>query len=515
MNQAGDRLAIGSTGQQYNGVVSGGVWVISGFGTTAQSQVLLGPSSASTNMFFSYSLAMDATGDVLVVGAPRIGTGWPGRAFVFRFDGQSWTEELQLVGANTDLFGASACVSAAGDVLAVGAPLRDVNPSWNDNAGAIEVYRRHQAGWAYEALLRPGDWNSNDSLGNYMAMSADGRVIAATSANNNGSFSSGAVYIYEHTGTTWAQTAKIVEPVSYSGGGFGISPALDATGQVLAIGNYMDSRLLYMQGAATLYRKNGLTWVFDTVLLPSNPVSGGNFGMAVSLNSSGDRILVGVPTHSNSAGAAVGAVEEFELAGGVWRHAALQLAPSPEANANFGKSISGVASRRRWVVSEPAADAYGLNLGQIHVFDAPCLAPSVYCSAQANSLGCVPQLVAQGTPSNSASAGFTISLTNTRSQQNGLLFYGTNGRAALPWKGGTLCVQPPLRRTPLMNSGGSSPRVIDCSGVLALDFNSWAFTANDPELFPGQHVRAQFYARDPSATSLVYLSEALEFYLEP
>lgn len=515
MNQAGDRLAIGSTGQQYNGVVSGGVWVISDFGSTSQTQVLLGPSSASANMFFSYSLAMDATGDVLVVGAPRIGTGWPGRAFVFRFNGTTWVEELQLIGANEDLFGTSSCISAAGDVLAVGAPMRDVHPSWGDNAGAIEVYRRHQAGWAYEALLRPPDWNGNDAIGNYMAMSADGKVIAATSSNNNGSFNSGAVYIFEHTGAAWAQTAKIVEPVSYSGSGFGISPALDATGRVLAIGNCRDSRLLNMQGAVSLYRRSGSTWTVDAVLLPSSPVAGGNFGMAVSLNSAGDRALVGVPVHSNSAGVGVGAVEEFEFSSGVWRHAALHLAPSPEPNANFGRSISGVASRRRWVVSEPAADAYGLNLGQIHVFDAPCLGPRVYCSAQANSLGCLPQLATQGTPSNSAPAGFTISLTNTRSQQNGLLFYGTNGRAALPWNVGTLCVQPPLRRTPLINSGGSSPRVVDCSGLLTVDFNTWASTSNDPELFPGQHVRAQFYARDPSATSLVYLSEALEFYLEP
>lgn len=495
--------------------MSGAVWVLTDFGTSAQSQILLGPSSASQGMTFSFSLAMDAVGDVVVVGAPRLSTGWPGRAFVYRFDGTNWHEELQLIGANGDLFGLSIAVSAAGDLLAVGAPLRDVIPSWNDNTGAVEVYRRESGVWISESLLRPLDWNGNDNLGNYIAMSANGQIIAVRTSNNNGTSTSGAVYIFERIGTAWTQVAKLIEPVSYSGGGFGRSLTLDSTGRVLAVGNNQDSRLMYQQGAVTMYRKNGSAWAFDTVLLPSIPVVNGNFGQVVSINSAGDRLLVGTPSHSNSAGSSVGAVEEFEFNGNGWQRAAIHLAPNPETAAFFGTSISGVSASRRWVASEPQADAYGLNLGQIHVFDAPCLAPGVYCSAQANSLGCLPRVVAQGTPSSSGSAGFTISLTNTRSQQNGLLFYGTNGRAALPWNGGTLCVQPPLRRTPLMNSGGSSPRVIDCSGVLALDFNSWAFTANDPELFPGQHVRAQFYARDPSATSLVHLSEALEFYLEP
>jgi hypothetical protein len=272
---------------------------------------------------------------------------------------------------------------------------------------------------------------------------------------------------------------------------------------------------MYGQGAVTVFRKGSAGWAYSTTLLPSSPNINGGFGKSVSINAAGDRLLVGVPAQNFSTTDYVGAVEEFELSGAGWQSVGLHFAPSPEYNASFGTSISGIASRSRWVVSEPQSDAYGLNLGQIHVFDAPCLGPRVYCAAQANSIGCIPQVVAQGTPSSSASAGFTISLANTRSQQNGMLFYGTNGRAALPWSGGTLCVQPPLRRTPLTNSGGSSPRVLDCSGLLTLDFNTWASTANDPTLFPGQHVRAQYYARDPSATSLIYLSEALEFYLEP
>jgi hypothetical protein len=153
--------------------------------------------------------------------------------------------------------------------------------------------------------------------------------------------------------------------------------------------------------------------------------------------------------------------------------------------------------------------------GQVHVFEAPCLSPIVYCTAQTNSIGCVPQIGFHGTPSSSAASGFLVTLTNTRNEQAGLLFYGTNERAWTPWLGGTLCVQPLLRRTPLLFSGGSTLPVLDCSGTFSRDFNVVVATSLDPAFYPGQHVCAQSYGRDPAAHFHVNFSDALEFYLEP
>ena len=39
-------------------------------------------------------------------------------------------------------------------------------------------------------------------------------------------------------------------------------------------------------------------------------------------------------------------------------------------------------------------------------------APIVYCTAKPNSLGCTPSIASSGTPSASASSGFTVSTTN-------------------------------------------------------------------------------------------------------
>jgi hypothetical protein len=62
---------------------------------------------------------------------------------------------------------------------------------------------------------------------------------------------------------------------------------------------------------------------------------------------------------------------------------------------------------------------------------------------------------------------------------------------------------------------GSAAPANDCSGVLLRDFNACTFTAGDAALFPGRHVRAQFYSRDPGAVQNLNLSDAVEFYLEP
>ena len=97
-------------------------------------------------------------------------------------------------------------------------------------------------------------------------------------------------------------------------------------------------------------------------------------------------------------------------------------------------------------------------------------------------------------------------------QKNGLWFYGTNGRAASPFLGGTLCVLPPLVRTPFQSSGGNPPPD-DCSGAYALDFS--ALAPADPNLAPGDAVHAQYWFRDPAHPdgTGAGLSDAVEFEL--
>jgi hypothetical protein len=469
------------------------------------------PSVLSDSMAFGSAVAMDGAGDLLVVGAR--GTS-PVHIFAYTYDGANWIEHpIVVAGTPGDWLGATAAVSRDGSVFAVGAPQRLQGMSVT--TGAIEVFR-HQAGaWTHEATVVPAQSGINHRIGNSIALSGDGRFLAGrTFVSSNSPVPNGAVYVFEHVAGNWVETVKLQEPVAYSNGGFGMALAFDQAGSVLAAGNPQDSRLAYMQGAVSMFRRMGAAWSFDTALLPGQPVFDAAFGGSVAMNAVGDRLLVGAPGSSFAAYSS-GAVEEFELVGGVWTRVAFHTAPAAQTGGVFGRPLKCNATGSVWIAGEPWADTHSVDAGRVHVFRAPCLDAVTYCTAQTNTLGCVPQIGAQGTPSASSTSGFRISVRNVRNQQNGMLLYGTNGRAALPWLGGTLCVQPPLRRTPLVNSRGSAAPANDCSGVLLRDFNTWTFGAGDPALFPGQHVRAQFYSRDPGAVQNLNLSDAVEFYLEP
>ena len=136
-------------------------------------------------------------------------------------------------------------------------------------------------------------------------------------------------------------------------------------------------------------------------------------------------------------------------------------------------------------------------------------ATEVYCTAKMNSAGCTPSISTGGTPSAHPAVPFSISASEVVSNKNGMLFYGLNGRHNLPFLGGTLCVRPPLKRTPVQNSGGNPPPA-DCSGAFAFDFNAWIRSGADAALVPGATFDAQWWHRDPGDPHGVGLTDAVE-----
>jgi hypothetical protein len=146
----------------------------------------------------------------------------------------------------------------------------------------------------------------------------------------------------------------------------------------------------------------------------------------------------------------------------------------------------------------------------------------VYCTAKLNSLGCTPSISANGAPSASAFNGFVVSAANVRNNKSGLLFYGLNGQAALPYQGGTLCVSPPIKRTPALMSGGTPAPANDCSGVFAIDMCTFATGGLGGSPSPllqviGTVVNCQFWGRDPgfAAPNNTTLSDGLEYSICP
>jgi len=137
----------------------------------------------------------------------------------------------------------------------------------------------------------------------------------------------------------------------------------------------------------------------------------------------------------------------------------------------------------------------------------------VYCEGVVSSLGCLPSISIDGTPSLSAQTPCWIRASNVISNRTGLLLYSTRPDRT-PFQAGTLCLGLPFRRTGPMNSGGNPPPS-DCSGSFERDFNHWMQTHAQPELVPGRRLFAQYFYRDRLNPLGPGLTDAVSFEIQP
>ena len=78
------------------------------------------------------------------------------------------------------------------------------------------------------------------------------------------------------------------------------------------------------------------------------------------------------------------------------------------------------------------------------------------------------------------------------------LFAGINGQAAIPFSGGTLCLSPPLKRGPVLNSGGAGLNT--CTGNYAQLINDGTILPLGLDAGPGVTAWYQWWYRDPAGS---------------
>ena len=185
---------------------------------------------------FGRSLALSADGNLLAVGATgedssanvingdqaSNSASSAGAVYLYRFGGQSWTQEAYIKASNTDaedMFGRSLALSADGKTLAVGAFWEDsvaigINGdvsgnSHSENAGAVYLYRYDGGAWGRQVYVKASNTDAGDRFGITVALSDNGDTLAvgayeeasaATGLNgiqtDNSAPGAGAVYLY-------------------------------------------------------------------------------------------------------------------------------------------------------------------------------------------------------------------------------------------------------------------------------------------------------------------------------
>ena len=244
-------------------------------------------------------------------------------------------------------------VSASGNVVAVGAHLES---SAGYQAGAVYIFLRDDEGWSQDAKLTASDAARYDEFGYAVAVFNDYLVVGAPFDNAVGP-DSGSAYVFRREGLAWVEETKLAPSDAQSVDQFG--KAVAASEDWLLIGAPQDDDAGLDSGAAYLFHRDGSAWVEYAKLTASAGMSGEQFGAAVGLE--GDIALVGAPQED------AGAAYVYHYDEGEWIEESRIAASDGSSDDRFGAAVAvrdGVL-----LVGAPRYDSpLGLNIGAAYVF---------------------------------------------------------------------------------------------------------------------------------------------------
>ncbi len=368
---SGDAAVVGSRYDDDNGHRSGSAYVFRSDGSSWVQEAKLLASDGAEFHYFGNAVAI--SGDTAVVGAM-----WgvdnnddrSGAAYVFRDNGSNWVQEAKLLASDSDWydqFGWS--VAVEDDVAVVGA-------SWSDDAGdysgSAYVFRYNGATWVEEQKLLPFDGATEDWFGSAVAISGDTVVIGAQYVHldiwtGGDPISPGSAYVFRYNGSTWVEEQKLLASDGAVADEFGCSVAV--SGDVAVIGAHRDDdacpggEAYCDSGSAYVFWYDGLNWIEQQKLLPSDAAARDEFGWSVAL--SGDTAVVG-SYRDDDFGCDSGSAHAFHFDGASWVEGQKLLASDAGRADHFGISVA--LSGDTAVVGARCDADNGTDSGSAYVF---------------------------------------------------------------------------------------------------------------------------------------------------
>jgi hypothetical protein len=291
--------------------------------------------------------------------------------YVFRFDGEGWSEEARLTasdGAQSDYFGRA--VSVSGDTILVGAYGND---DLGSNSGSVYVFRFNGSSWVEVDNLTVSDGAANAYVGFALAQEGNRALIGAYGDNDNGT-TAGAVYVFGFNGSDWVEQQKLTASDGAQGDFFGRAVALSGDAALVgAAGDDLEGCPTGFGGAsgsAYLFRFDGLAWTEEQKLTASDGAGGDSFGGAVGLDGETAVIAAAGDGPSTSCDAddalANGAVYLFQYASGSWVEGDKHTAGQDE-RLGYSVAIAGGAI----LAGAPYDAMNGTHSGSAYVFGEP------------------------------------------------------------------------------------------------------------------------------------------------
>ena len=422
---------------------SGAVYVFVRRGDAWMQQAYVKASNAGQSDLFGMNVAVSADGNTMAVSAPwerSKATGingdqnddslpQAGAVYVFTRSGDSWSQQAYVKASNTgrppdendpftdgDQFGFSLALSGDGNTIAVGATTEDSSATGIDgnaandsaqSAGAVYVFARAGSTWSQQAYVKGSNTEAADLFGYDVSLSHDGNTLVAAGYDEdgpgrgvnvdqgNGVNGSGAIYVFNRTGTAWRQDAYLKGSRSEGNDALGFSVAISGDGNTIVAGAGDESCLVGginpqgcdtdkpkdasggSAGAAYVWVRGDAGWTEQAFIKASNPQLQDWFGVNVAVSADGNTVLVGAPMEDSNArgingnqqdnsATESGAAYLFTRSGTTWAQQAYIKAENADEFDEFGVSVAVSGNGRRLLVGArmESGGAAGINGNQ-------------------------------------------------------------------------------------------------------------------------------------------------------
>lgn len=324
--------------------------------------------------FYGRSVALSADGTTLAVG--MAGTqSYSSAVYIYTLDSVGWSLQATLTSVNlesNDAYGRAIALSNDGNTLVVGATFEDGSATGiggidnNDasGSGAAYIFSRTGAVWSSSVYVKASNAQANDNFGKSVSISGDGKTIAVGApsedspatgvggdqGDSSAGSSSGAVYIFLLTGSTWSQEAYVKALLPFRSDQFGSSVSLNGLGNSLIVGAIGEDTTETSSGAIYHFRKSASVWSQQQLVKADTPVQSDNFGQSLALSNDGNTFVAASNTGS-------GTVYAFNLFSGIWIEEAIINADVTETNDRFGSSVAISADGNKFVIGAAGEDS--------------------------------------------------------------------------------------------------------------------------------------------------------------
>jgi len=288
---AGDRLAIGASGDDEFAMGAGAVYVFrhSDLGWIQEAKVL--PNDSTT---LSLGTAVSLYDDTVATTEPDSSTG---SVYFYRRDGSSWSLEQHSFFSSSQFLQHPEAVSPYQNTCFVGA-----KDALMGSLGTVYVFNRSGTSWTEtQAISPPQPIDAHEEFGFSVAVEGTRAVIGATRHDHPFS-DTGAAYTYKVLQNGQWDLDQKLSPADAAGGEFfGYSVALH-NGKIL-VGALSGTASGVPTGAAYQFNRQGGAWIQVAKYNASDAEGGADYGEEVSLWTDA---FVGASSDDNTIGANAG-----------------------------------------------------------------------------------------------------------------------------------------------------------------------------------------------------------------